>query len=59
MNRIIKKVKIDKKDYVWVQISDSLAKLVEYTDDVKAELKAMDYESKINKVKQIRGKIHV
>ena len=59
MSRIIKKVKIDKKDYVWLQISDTLAKLVEYTDDVKAELKAAEYESKVNKVKQIRSKIHV
>lgn len=59
MSRIIKKVKINKKDYVWLQISDTLAKLVEYTDDVKAELKAAEYESKLNKVKQIRSKIHV
>jgi hypothetical protein len=36
--------KIIKKDYVWLQISDSLAKLIEYTDDVKAELKAAEIE---------------
>ena len=50
MSKIIAKEKIGKETWAWVQISDKEARLVKYTDDMKALLKAGDLEVLKNKV---------
>ena len=56
-NNIIAKVKINKVDFAWVQVSEKEAILVKYVSDKKAKNKAEKLKELKAKLKEIRKKL--
>ena len=56
-NNIIKKVKIDKVDYAWVQVTEKEAVLVKYVSDKEAKNKAEKLKELKARLKEVRKKI--
>lgn len=57
MADIIKKVKINKVDFAWVQVSEKEAILVRYVSDKEAKNKAEKLKELKAKLKEVRKKL--